>query len=164
MDITTLLKFALENKASDVHLSGGNPPLLRVDGTMQRIKTEPLNGDQIKTMIYEIMTENNRTDFEREGELDFAISFGENARFRVNAFTNRQGAAAVFRVIPTIVPTMEELNLPPAIRRLADLEKGLVLVTGPTGSGKSTTLASMINHINETSASHILTIEDPAPE
>lgn len=161
MDITQLLKFTLDNKASDLHLSSSNPPIVRIDGDLQRIKTDSLTGDMIKSMLYSVMTEAQRADYERDYELDFAISFGENARFRVNAFTNRGGSAAVFRVIPTKIPTMEQLGLPPIFRHLAELEKGLVLVTGPTGSGKSTTLASMINHINETAAAHILTVEDP---
>jgi twitching motility protein PilT len=112
-------------------------------------------------MLYSIMTDEQRAEFEKNLELDFAISFGEKARFRVNAFTNRQGSAAVFRTIPSVVPTMEELDLPPVIRRFSELEKGIILVTGPTGSGKSTTLASMVDHINETMPKHILTIEDP---
>lgn len=161
MDITELLKFMLESKASDLHLSGGNPPLLRVDGLLQRVKTDILTADQIRAMIYSVMTEEQRASYERELEIDFAIAFGQNARFRVNVFMNRAGAAAVFRVIPAKIPTMEELQLPPVITRLTELEKGLVLVTGPTGSGKSTTLAAMINHINENFATHILTVEDP---
>lgn len=161
MDITQLLKFTLDNKASDLHLSGKNPPIVRINGDLQRIKTDELKGEDIKAMLYSVMTEAQRTDYEREQELDFAISFGDDARFRVNAFNNRLGSAAVFRVIPTKIPTMEELDLPPVMKRLAELEKGLVLVTGPTGSGKSTTLASMINHINMNEAVHILTVEDP---
>jgi twitching motility protein PilT len=161
VEITELLKFTLENKASDLHLSGNNQPIVRIDGELQRIKTDVLNSDTIRTMLFSVMTEEQRAMYERDLELDFAISFGADARFRVNAFTNRAGSAAVFRVIPTKIPTMEQLDLPPVMRRLAELEKGLVLVTGPTGSGKSTTLASMINHINETSAGHILTVEDP---
>lgn len=161
MDITQLLKFTLDNKASDLHLSGKNPPIVRISGDLQRIKTDELKSDDIKAMLYSVMTEEQRTDYERDQELDFAISFGEDARFRVNAFNNRVGSAAVFRVIPTKIPTMEELDLPPVMKRLAELEKGLVLVTGPTGSGKSTTLASMINHINMNEAVHILTVEDP---
>lgn len=112
-------------------------------------------------MLYSVMTEDQRAEYENNLELDFAISFGENARFRVNAFNTRQGVAAVFRAIPYEIPTMEELELPPVIRRFAELEKGIVLVTGPTGSGKSTTLSAMINHINTTMPKHILTIEDP---
>lgn len=161
MEITELLKFTLDNKGSDLHLSGNNQPIVRIDGELQRIKTDALTSDQIRAMLFSIMTEEQRAVYERELEHDFAISLGEDARFRVNAFTNRAGSAAVLRVIPTKIPTMEQLDLPPVIRRLAELEKGLVLVTGPTGSGKSTTLASMINHINENESSHILTVEDP---
>lgn len=161
MEITELLKFTLDNKGSDLHLSGNNQPIVRIDGELQRIKTDALTSDQIRGMLFSIMTEEQRAVYERELEHDFAISLGTDARFRVNAFTNRAGSAAVLRVIPTKIPTMEQLDLPPVMRRLAELEKGLVLVTGPTGSGKSTTLASMINHINENYASHILTVEDP---
>lgn len=161
MEITELLKFTLDNKASDLHLSANNPPIVRIDGELQRIKTDTLTSDHIRGMLFSVMTEEQRAIYERDLEMDFAISFGADARFRVNGFTNRVGSAAVFRVIPTKIPTMEQLDLPPVMRRLADLEKGLVLVTGPTGSGKSTTLASMINHINETSSAHILTVEDP---
>ncbi|MBI1216066.1 MAG: PilT/PilU family type 4a pilus ATPase [Alphaproteobacteria bacterium] len=161
MEITELLKFTLENGASDLHLSGNNQPIVRIDGDLQRIKTDVLNSDIIRSMLFSVMTEEQRAVYERDLEIDFAISFGADARFRVNAFTNRAGSAAVFRVIPTKIPTMEQLDLPPVMRRLAELEKGIVLVTGPTGSGKSTTLASMINHINETFSAHILTVEDP---
>jgi twitching motility protein PilT len=161
VEITELLKFTLENKASDLHLSSSNQPIVRIDGDLQRIKTDVLTSDIIRTMLFAVMTEDQRAIYERELEHDFAISLGTDARFRVNAFTNRGGAAAVFRVIPTKIPTMEQLDLPPVMRRLADLEKGLVLVTGPTGSGKSTTLAAMINHINASYPYHILTVEDP---
>lgn len=161
MEITELLKFTLDNKASDLHLSGGNQPIVRIDGNLQRIKTEELVSDNIRSMLFAVMSEEQRAIYERDLEHDFAISFGKDARFRVNAFTNRQGSAAVFRVIPSKIPTMDDLDLPPVMRRLAELEKGLVLVTGPTGSGKSTTLASMINHINDKYPYHILTVEDP---
>ncbi|MDF3023899.1 MAG: pilT [Alphaproteobacteria bacterium] len=161
MDITELLKFTLDNKGSDLHLAGNNQPIVRIDGDLQRIKTDVLTADVIRSMLFSVMTEEQRAIYERDLEHDFAISLGQDARFRVNAFTNRQGSAAVFRVIPTKIPTMEQLDLPPVIRRLAELEKGLVLVTGPTGSGKSTTLASMINHINQKYPYHILTVEDP---
>lgn len=161
MDITQLLAFVMQNDASDLHLSAGNAPIVRVYGSLKRLKSDVLTNEVIRGMLYSIMTDEQRSDFEKNLELDFAISFGEKARFRVNAFTNRQGSAAVFRTIPSVVPTMEELDLPPVIRRFAGLEKGIVLVTGPTGSGKSTTLASMVNHINDTMPKHILTIEDP---
>ena len=161
MDITQLLAFVMQNKASDLHLSAGNPPIVRVYGELKRLKSDVLTNESVRAMLYSIMTDEQRSEFEKDMELDFAIAFGEKARFRVNAFTNRQGSAAVFRTIPSVVPTMEELDLPSVIRRFSELEKGIVLVTGPTGSGKSTTLASMVNHINETMPKHILTIEDP---
>jgi len=161
VDITQLLKFTLDNNASDLHLSGNNPPIVRIDGKLQRIKSDPLRSDDIRKMLYSVMTDEQRAEYERNQELDFAVSFGHDARFRVNGFTNRVGTAAVFRVIPTVIPTMKQLGLPPILRHLAELQKGLVLVTGPTGSGKSTTLASMINHINLTKSEHILTVEDP---
>ncbi len=161
MDITQLLAFTMQNEASDLHLSPKNPPIIRAHGSLKRIKTDPLESDDIRSMLYSVMTEDQRSEFEREMELDFAIAFGEKARFRVNAFTSRTGTSAVFRTIPSLIPTMEELDLPPVLRRFAELEKGIILVTGPTGSGKSTTLASMVNHINQTASKHILTIEDP---
>ncbi|MBI1301036.1 MAG: PilT/PilU family type 4a pilus ATPase [Alphaproteobacteria bacterium] len=161
MDLTQLLAFTMQNKASDLHLSAGNPPIIRVSGLMKRVKSDALGSDDIRTMLYSVMTEEQRAEYEKNLELDFAIALGEKARFRVNGFTTRKGAAAVFRTIPTEIPTMEELDLPPVMRRFAELEKGIILVTGPTGSGKSTTLASMINHINMTEAKHILTVEDP---
>ncbi len=161
MDITQLLAFVMQNNASDLHLSAGNAPIVRVYGSLKRLKSDTLTNEAIRAMLYSVMTDDQRAEFEKNLELDFAISFGEKARFRVNAFTNRQGSAAVFRTIPSVVPTMDELDLPAVIRRFTGLEKGIILVTGPTGSGKSTTLAAMINHINETMPKHILTIEDP---
>jgi twitching motility protein PilT len=161
MDITQLLAFAMQNKASDLHLSAGSQAIIRVHGDLKRVKGDPLSSETIRTMLYSIMTEDQRAVYERDWEMDFAISFGERARFRVNAFTTRQGTSAVFRSIPSIVPTMEELELPSVMKKFAELEKGIVLVTGPTGSGKSTTLASLINHINLNMSKHILTIEDP---
>ena len=161
MELTQVLAFALQNKASDLHLSPGNPPIVRVNGILRRVKADRLNSDAIRSMIYSVMNEEQRAAYEKEMDLDFAISLGEQARFRVNAFTTREGTAAVFRSIPTQVPTIEQLELPPIMRRFAELESGIVLVTGPTGSGKSTTLAAIINHINLTMPKHILTIEDP---
>ncbi len=162
MDLTQLLAFTMQNKASDLHLSPGNLPIIRVHGDLRRIKTDAmLTSDNVRTMLYSVMTEVQRAEYEANMELDFAIAFGEKARFRVNAYTTRNGASAVFRTIPSDIPTIEELDLPPVIRRFADLEKGIVLVTGATGSGKSTTLASLINHINMNSDKHVLTIEDP---
>lgn len=161
MDLTQLLAFTMQYDASDLHLSAGSPPVIRVNGQLKRVKADALSSDDIRTMLYSVMTEDQRAEYERDMELDFAIALGEKARFRVNGFTTRLGACAVFRTIPTEVPTMEDLDLPHVIRRFAELEKGIILVTGPTGSGKSTTLASMINHVNEHEAKHIVTIEDP---
>ncbi len=161
MDLTQLLAFTMQNDASDLHLSAGSPPIIRSSGLLKRVKADPLSSDDIRTMLYSVMTEGQRAEYEKNLEIDFAIALGEKARFRVNGFTTRLGASAVFRTIPTVVPTMEELGLPPIMRRFAELEKGIVLVTGPTGSGKSTTLASLINHINMYSPKHVLTIEDP---
>jgi twitching motility protein PilT len=161
MDITQLLAFVMQNSASDLHLSASNPPIVRVHGSLKRLKSDLLTSDSVRAMLYSIMTDEQRAEYEKNLEIDFPISFGEKARFRVNAFTNRGGCAAVFRTIPSVIPTMEQLELPPVMRRLAELEKGLVLVTGATGSGKSTTLAALINYINENTSKHILTIEDP---
>lgn len=161
MDLTQLLAFTMQNNASDLHVSSTNPPIIRVSGQMKRLKADPLSSDQMRQMIYSVMSEEQRSEYEKNLELDFAIAFGEKARFRVNAFNTRNGPAAVFRTIPTEVPTMEDLELPPVMRRFAELEKGIILVTGPTGSGKSTTLASLINHINVNMGKHIITIEDP---
>ena len=161
MDLTQLLAFAMQNNASDLHLSATCQPIIRVSGEMKRVKTDELSSEDIRSMLYSVMSEDQRAAYERDYEVDMAISFGEKARFRVNAFNTRNGAAAVFRTIPSDIPTMEELSLPPAIRKFAELNKGIVIVTGPTGSGKSTTLASLINQINTTKKKHILTIEDP---
>jgi twitching motility protein PilT len=144
-----------------LHLSPGNAALMRRHGDLKRIDDNILQSEDIRAMVYAVMSDDQRAEFERDLELDFAIALGEKARFRVNAFTTRTGTAAVFRTIPSLVPTMDELELPAIMKRFAELEKGLILVTGPTGSGKSTTLASMINHINTTMAKHIITIEDP---
>jgi twitching motility protein PilT len=161
MDITNLLATTKQNNASDLHLSPGNPPINRIHGELTRLTDKALTSDEIREMIYAIMSEQQRSVFEANMEIDFAIAFSHEARFRVNAFTTRNGPSAVFRAIPSRIPTLDELQPPPILRKLADLERGIVLVTGPTGSGKSTTLAAMINHINENSGRHIITIEDP---
>jgi len=161
LDLTQLLAFTMQNDASDLHLSAGSPPIIRSSGLLKRVKADPLSSDDIRTMLYSVMTEDQRAEYEKNMELDFAIALGEKARFRVNGFTTRLGASAVFRTIPTEVPLMSDLGLPPVMKRFAELEKGIVLITGPTGSGKSTTLASMVNHINLHESKHILTIEDP---
>jgi twitching motility protein PilT len=161
MEITDLLVFTQKNKASDLHLSTTNPPILRIHGDMIPYKSAPLTTDDIKRMLYSIMTEQQRSDYERDFEIDFAISFGSDMRFRVNAFNTLNGPAAVLRTIPNRIQSMEELGAPEVLKRLCGLHKGLVLVTGPTGSGKSTTLAAMIDYINTNEAKHIITIEDP---
>ena len=161
MDLTQLLAFAMQNNASDLHISATCQPIIRVNGQLKRVKAEALSSEEIRSMLYSVMSEDQRAIYEREFELDMAISFGDKARFRVNAFNTRNGAAAVFRTIPSEIPTMDQLDLPPSIRKFAELEKGIVIITGATGSGKSTTLASLVNHINETKGKHILTIEDP---
>jgi len=161
MEITELLAFTMQSKGSDLHLSSGAPPLIRISGELRPLKVDPLTGDQVRAMLYTVMTEEQRAEYEQERDIDFAIAYGESARFRVNAFNINRGPAAVFRTIPTVIPSLEELGAPTIFREFAKMEKGLVLVTGPTGSGKSTTLAAMINEINRTSNKHILTIEDP---
>ena len=161
MDITELLMFAQKNNASDLHLSTGNPPLLRINGDMVPMKMDALQADVVKQLLYGILTEQQRTDYERELELDFAITFGDDMRFRVNAFNTVAGPAAVLRNIPTEILSLEQLQAPEILKQLVEKPKGLILVTGPTGSGKSTTMAGMIDYINRTTAKHILTIEDP---
>lgn len=161
MEITDLLVFTQKNKASDLHLSAGSPPILRMNGEMTPYKSDPLSADDVKEMLYSIMTEQQRAEYERDFDIDFAISFGKDLRFRVNSFNTLNGAAAVLRSIPTRVISLEDLGSPQILKKLCGLHKGLVLVTGPTGSGKSTTLAAMIDHINTNSAKHIITIEDP---
>jgi twitching motility protein PilT len=162
MDITDLLAHTHRNKASDLHLSSNNPPVIRINGDMVPMRsTPPLTPEQIKDMIYSIMTDHQRSEYEGQMEIDFSISFGEASRFRVNAFTTMNGPAAVFRTIPTRILSLEELKAPEIFYKLAHLHKGLLLVTGPTGSGKSTTLAAILDHINTNQAKHIITIEDP---
>lgn len=161
MDIIELLAFAKRHGASDLHLSAGTPPMMRVHGEMCRLKIPDLTTDDIHYMIYDIMTDDQKKRFEEGKEIDFSQDIGNIARFRVNIFFQRNGEAAVFRAIPTKVLTFEELNLPDVLKGLCEKEKGLILVTGPTGSGKSTTLAAMIDFINKNRRGHIITIEDP---
>jgi twitching motility protein PilT len=161
MDITQLLQFAHAQDASDLHLSAGEPPMVRVHGAMKKIKAAVLTAEETQAMVYDIMSDTNRKHFEAYSDIDFSIDLGELARFRVNVFRQNRGVGAVFRKIPTTILTPEALGLPPVCLELARKEKGLVLVTGPTGSGKSTTLAAMIDYINQHEEGHILTIEDP---
>ncbi len=161
MEITELLVEMQRNGASDLHLSPTNPPILRLNGEIVPFKGGALTAEDIKQMLYALMTEQQRSVFEQDLEIDFAISFGENLRFRVNAFNNLHGPAAVMRSIPTRIKSLSDLQAPEIFKKLCEFHKGLILVTGPTGSGKSTTLAAMIDYINTTTSKHILTIEDP---
>ncbi|MDE2070371.1 MAG: type IV pilus twitching motility protein PilT [Gammaproteobacteria bacterium] len=160
-DISQLLTFSAKNRASDLHVSAGVPPMIRVDGDMRRINMPALEHKDVYDMIYDIMNDKQRKDFEEFLECDFSFEIPNLARFRVNAFNQQHGAAAVFRTIPSKILTLEDLNCPKIFVDIAQQPRGLVLVTGPTGSGKSTTLAAMVNFINETEFGHILTIEDP---
>ncbi len=161
MDITELLAFSVKHNASDLHLSAGVPPMIRVDGDVRKINLPALDNRQVHSLVYDIMNDQQRKALEEELSVDFSFDVPNLARFRVNAFHQNRGVAAVFRVIPGKVLTLEQLGAPAVFRQIAELPRGLVLVTGPTGSGKSTTLAAMINYINESFHHHILTIEDP---
>jgi twitching motility protein PilT len=161
MDLTELLAFVVKNKASDLHLSSGLPPMIRVHGDIRRINVPALEHKDVHSMVYDIMSDGQRKFYEENLECDFSFAVPNLARFRVNAFVQQRGAAAVLRTIPSKVLTLDELKCPKIFVEIADQPRGIVLVTGPTGSGKSTTLAAMINHINETEQGHILTIEDP---
>ena len=161
MDITELLAFSVKHKASDLHLSAGVPPMIRVDGEVRKINMPALEHKEVHSLIYDIMNDKQRKDFEEQLETDFSFEIKELARFRVNAFNQNRGAAAVFRTIPSEVLTLDDINAPAIFKDISDYPRGLVLVTGPTGSGKSTTLAAMVDYINETRNEHILTIEDP---
>ena len=161
MDITELLAFSAKQGASDLHLSAGLPPMIRVDGDVRRINLPPLEHNEVHGLIYEIMNDKQRKDFEEFLETDFSFEVPGVARFRVNAFNQNRGAGAVFRTIPSKVLTMEDLGMGQVFKDVSMVPRGLVLVTGPTGSGKSTTLAAMIDYINDNRYDHILTIEDP---
>ncbi|WP_434514895.1 type IV pilus twitching motility protein PilT [Dechloromonas sp. ARDL1] len=161
MDITELLAFSVKNKASDLHLSSGLPPMIRVHGDVRRINLPAMEHKDVHGMVYDIMNDGQRKVYEETLECDFSFEIPNLARFRVNAFNQHRGAGAVFRTIPSKVLTLEELNAPKIFREICEYPRGIVLVTGPTGSGKSTTLAGMVNHINENDYGHILTVEDP---
>lgn len=161
MDISELLAFSVKNKASDLHLSAGLPPMIRVHGDVRRINLPPLEHKDVHGMVYDIMNDGQRKTYEEMLEIDFSFAIPGLARFRVNAFNQDRGAAAVLRTIPSKILTLEELRCPKIFADLALKPRGLVLVTGPTGSGKSTTLAGMVNHLNDNEYAHILTIEDP---
>jgi len=161
MDITELLAFSAKQGASDLHLSAGMPPMIRVDGDVRRINLPALDHKEVHSLVYEIMNDKQRKDFEEFLETDFSFEVPGVARFRVNAFNHNRGAGAVFRTIPSKILSMDDLGMGQIFKDLAMTPRGLVLVTGPTGSGKSTTLAAMVDYINDTKYDHILTVEDP---
>ena len=161
MDIAELLAFGVKNNASDLHLSAGLPPMIRVDGEMRRINVPELDHKSVQNMVYDIMNDKQRKEFEEFLECDFSFEIPNLARFRVNAFNHNRGMGAVLRTIPSKILSLEQLNAPEILREIADQPRGIVLVTGPTGSGKSTTLAAMLDHKNNTEYGHILTMEDP---
>ena len=161
MDISQLLNFAAQQNASDLHLSSGLPPMIRVHGDIKKLNVPDLTHEEVKALVYAIMSDLHRKTFEETLELDFSFELPNVSRFRVNAFQQQRGMSAVFRSIPSKIKSLEELRCPPVFKTLAQKPRGLVLVTGPTGSGKSTTLAAMVDFINQTQHSHILTVEDP---
>lgn len=161
MDIGELLAFSVKNGASDLHLSAGLPPMIRVDGDVRRINVPSMDHKDVHDMVYDIMNDKQRKDYEEFLECDFSFEVPKLARFRVNAANQNRGAFAVFRTIPSDIKSLEELNAPKIFADISDYPRGVVLVTGPTGSGKSTTLAAMVNHKNESEYGHILTVEDP---
>lgn len=161
MDIGELLAFGVKNGCSDLHLSAGLPPMIRVDGDVRRVNVPSMEHTEVHDLVYDIMNDKQRKDFEEFLECDFSFEIPGLARFRVNAFNQNRGAGAVFRTIPSEILSLEDLNAPKIFKDISEIPRGLVLVTGPTGSGKSTTLAAMVNHKNESEYGHILTIEDP---
>ncbi|GEM77381.1 type IV pilus twitching motility protein PilT [Vibrio sagamiensis] len=161
MDITELLDFSVKHNASDLHLSAGVSPMVRIDGDVRKLGVPALTHQEVHSLVFEIMNDAQRNEFEEKLEVDFSFELHNVGRFRVNAFNQSRGCAAVFRAIPGTIPTLESLDAPDIFKKIANAEKGLVLVTGPTGSGKSTTLAAIVDYINRNHNKHILTIEDP---
>ncbi|ASI89105.1 type IV pilus twitching motility protein PilT [Vibrio mediterranei] len=161
MDITELLDFSVKHNASDLHLSAGVPPMVRIDGEVRKLGIPALEHSEVHKLVFDIMNDKQRSEYEEHLEIDFSFDVPDIGRFRVNAFNQSRGCSAVFRTIPSEVPTLAQIDAPDKFSEIAGLERGLVLVTGPTGSGKSTTLAAMVDHINQHQNKHILTIEDP---
>ncbi len=161
MNLDDLLAFSVKHNASDLHLSAGLPPMIRVDGEVRRINLPPIDHKEVHSLVYDIMNDKQRKDYDENLECDFSFEIPKLSRFRVNAFNQNRGAGSVFRTIPTQVKTMEDLSMPKIFQDMVNVPRGLVLVTGPTGSGKSTTLAAMIDYKNKNEHGHILTIEDP---
>lgn len=161
LKIQQLFKLMVDSNASDLHITSGTSPGLRVHGEIIKVKTIPLTGQDTKRLIYQILSEDQKNEFEKKLELDFSFGIKGLARFRANVFNSKGAVAAVFRIIPTIIPDFKTLNLPNVLLKMCDVSNGLILVTGPTGSGKSTTLASLIDYLNQNEAGHIITLEDP---
>jgi twitching motility protein PilT len=161
LDITELLAFSVKNKASDLHLSAGLPPIIRVDGEMRKLNIPALSHKEVHALIFEIMNDKQRKEYEENLETDFSFEVKDLSRFRVNAFMQNRGAAAVLRTIPSDILSLDDLGAPQIFKEIINQPTGIILVTGATGSGKSTTLAAMVDHINSTKREHILTIEDP---
>lgn len=161
MNLSDLLAFTVKNGGSDLHLSAGLPPMIRIDGDITRINLPEMTHEEVHNHVYGVMNDSQRKTFDANMELDFSVDIPRLARFRVNAFKQQRGMGAVFRTIPAKILTMDDLNMPSIFKRIVEAPRGLILVTGPTGSGKSTTLAAMIDHLNKTRPYHILTIEDP---
>jgi len=160
-DLSALLGFAHDQGASDLHISAGLPPMLRIRGEIVRLEMAPLSREETHASLGALMNDEQRSVFEATHDVDFAFEIPGLSRFRANVMMQSRGEAAVFRLVPTKILTLEQLGMPPVLKTLADKERGLVVVTGPTGSGKSTTLAAMVNYVNETTAGHIITVEDP---
>ncbi|MEO0616267.1 MAG: type IV pilus twitching motility protein PilT [Pseudomonadota bacterium] len=161
VDVAQLLSFTVKNGASDLHLSAGVPPMIRVDGDIKRVNMPALTHKEVNSMVYDIMNDKQRKDYEEFLETDFSFEIPNLARFRVNAFNQARGSGAVFRIIPSEILTLDDLSAPAIFKDIAMQPRGICLVTGPTGSGKSTTLAAMVDYINDNKPDHILTIEDP---
>lgn len=161
MDIAELLDFSVKHNASDLHLSAGVPPMLRIDGDMRKLEMDAFSHTEVHALIFDIMNDAQRSEYEEKLEIDFSFELPNVGRFRVNAFNQSRGCAAVFRTIPMTIPSFDDISAPEIFEKISNYEKGLVLVTGPTGSGKSTTLAAMVDYINRNHKKHILTIEDP---
>ena len=161
MQINDLLKYALDSGASDLHLSVGSKPMVRINGSMMKLNLETMTQDMMESILPQVMTDDQKNKFDQDKEIDFSAQLDGKGRFRVNFFNQLNGLAGVFRTIPEVIKSFEELGMPPVLQDLSLKDRGLILLTGPTGSGKSTTLATMVDHINENRSCHIITIEDP---
>lgn len=161
MDINQVLEYSLDSGASDLHLSTGSVPMVRINGVMRPLNLPKMSNGDMESILPQVMNDDQIDYFREQKEIDFSAKLEGKGRFRVNVFVQLRGMAAVFRTIPDAIPDFDELGIPPVLRTLAMKDRGLILLTGPTGSGKSTTLAAMVDHINHNKACHIITIEDP---